>query len=173
MEKTLPCDTPLRIFLLVTAIEVSLRTPLHVYQRISRRPQPTDASQVPDANMADRLISLLEFFGVIWFVAGNWWLFTSQTCSASSPLVYFMSLAFVVLGYCIMLLPLLLCIGMICCFPCLLIAMRFVQIESPHGSPATLIQCTHTFQHFALVAFSLLFLHVFLLLAPFCCSHPR
>jgi apolipoprotein N-acyltransferase len=40
-----------------------------------------------------------DFFGVFWFVVGNWWIFTSETCAVDSPELYYTSAAFLLLGY--------------------------------------------------------------------------
>lgn len=139
IERGYNCDTPLHLYLTIYLVRVCLTTPLYIYQKLYARPADPD---ILEANAADRLLSVLDFFSVIWFVAGNWWYFTAETCQQTSPLVFYTSLAFILLGYVVLLMPLFLCLGMICCFPCLLIALRYIDTEPAHGTPQTLIKCT-------------------------------
>lgn len=68
----------------------------------------------------DRLRSLVDLFAVLWFIVGNYLLFSSKTCSAQAPRLYYTSLAYVLIGYLMVIVPILLCTSAIFCLPCVL-----------------------------------------------------
>jgi hypothetical protein len=55
---------------------------------------------------------------------------------STSPVVFYTSVAWVILGYLYLLLPLFLCAAVIFCLPCVLFAMRFLQIGQEVGTGA-------------------------------------
>jgi hypothetical protein len=42
---------------------------------------------------------MLDFFAMVWFFVGNYWLFTSEDCRALAPSLWWLSLAWIILGY--------------------------------------------------------------------------
>lgn len=68
----------------------------------------------------ERLKSLIDLFAVLWFIVGNYLLFTSKTCTREAPQLFYTSLAFILIGYFILILPLVLCTSVILCLPCVL-----------------------------------------------------
>jgi hypothetical protein len=54
--------------------------------------------------MAYRIKSVLELFGLLWFVLGNYWTFKTDDC-VGTPL-FNLSISYVILGYIYLLLPL-------------------------------------------------------------------
>jgi len=88
----------------------------------------------------ERLQNFLDFFGTVWLVVGNWWLFTSTTCSMTSPFIYYTSFAYVLLGYFVISIPLLMCLAMICCLPCVLYVLRNIKEENNNGASEQLIK---------------------------------
>ena len=95
-------------------------------QEPDRTPRQACVSQV-----VDRVKSTMDLFGMLWFVIGNWWIFTSNTCHITSPSQFYLSLAFLVLGYFIITLPLFLCGAVIFCLPCVIVVMRLLRIADP------------------------------------------
>ena len=67
-----------------------------------------------------RLKSLVDLFEILWFIVGNYMLFTSGTCSREAPRLFYTLLAFVLMGYLILIIPLVICVSVICCLPCVL-----------------------------------------------------
>lgn len=67
-----------------------------------------------------RAKSALDLFGVLWFIIGNYMIFSSTTCSDTAQPLYYISLAFIVYGYLILCVPILLCTSVIFCLPCVL-----------------------------------------------------
>ncbi|CAO3620554.1 unnamed protein product [Cunninghamella blakesleeana] len=94
-------------------------------------PPPTENMYHNNAlyNWIDRTKSALDFFATLWFIIGNYMLFTSTTCSETARPIYYLSLAVVVYGYIIISVPLILCTSVIFCLPCVLVGMRLLHIE--------------------------------------------
>lgn len=91
-------------------------------------PQSTDTA-TPSAAQAhydalagwiDRAKSALDLFAILWFIIMNWLLFSSSTCSSTAPSLYYLTLMFIVFGYIIITIPILLCAAVIFCLPCVL-----------------------------------------------------
>ncbi|KAI8394288.1 uncharacterized protein BYT42DRAFT_554101 [Radiomyces spectabilis] len=77
----------------------------------------------------DRAKSALDLFAVLWFVIGNYMIFTSNTCSETAVSLYYLSLAIIVYGYIIITVPILLCTSVIFCLPCVLVGMRLLHVS--------------------------------------------
>jgi len=134
------CDTPLRMFLVMYGIRVLLTIPLTTYNRLHYNPDANQMNRPRGEVAAERVQNFLDFFGTVWFVIGNWWLFTSTTCSGTSSLVYYTSFTFVLLGYFIISIPLLMCLAMICCLPCVLYVLRNIKDEANNGASEQVIK---------------------------------
>ncbi|CAO3613712.1 unnamed protein product [Cunninghamella echinulata] len=102
------------------------------------RPIPPMVYPPPTENMyhantlyswIDRTKSALDFFATLWFIIGNYMLFTSTTCSETASPIYYLSMAVIIYGYIIISVPLLLCTSVIFCLPCVLVGMRLLHIE--------------------------------------------
>jgi hypothetical protein len=79
-----------------------------------------------------RFKSLIDLFAVLWFIMGNYLLFSSRTCSRDAPQLFYTSLAFILVGYFIVILPMILCMSVILCLPCVMMIMRelnMIEIE--------------------------------------------
>ncbi|TPX45867.1 hypothetical protein SeMB42_g03879 [Synchytrium endobioticum] len=127
------CDQPLRLFIVIYMLRVILVYPLSIYQHmnpIHRRHTDPERSQRQTCAIqaVDRVKSTMDLFGMLWFVIGNWWLFTSSTCYKTSPSQFYLSLAFIILAYFIITLPLFLCGAVIFCLPCVIVVMRVLRI---------------------------------------------
>ncbi|KAI9251750.1 hypothetical protein BDA99DRAFT_521098 [Phascolomyces articulosus] len=81
----------------------------------------------------DRVKSLLDIFGIVWFIIGNYFLFTSGQCIREAPSLFFTSLIWILLGYLLVLVPLFLCVSVIFCFPCVLVLMRTLRLGYASG----------------------------------------
>lgn len=66
------------------------------------------------------LKSLFDIFGIVWFIIGNYFIFTSGQCAQSSPTLFYTTLVWILLGYGLVVVPLFLCISVIFCLPCVL-----------------------------------------------------
>lgn len=104
-------------------------------------PQSTDTA-TPSAAQAhydalagwiDRAKSALDLFAILWFIIMNWLLFSSSTCSSTAPSLYYLTLMFIVFGYIIITIPILLCAAVIFCLPCVLVGMRVLRVGEVVG----------------------------------------
>jgi hypothetical protein len=80
-----------------------------------------------------RLKSFLDLFATLWFIIGNYLLFTTTRCQTTSPPVFYLSLTWVIVGYIIITIPILLCLAVIFCLPCVLVAMRMLNVSEATG----------------------------------------
>ncbi|KAG2219847.1 hypothetical protein INT45_000734 [Circinella minor] len=86
----------------------------------------------PDTTLThwiDRAKSALDMFGLLWFIIGNYMLFTSSTCSETAVPLYYLSLVVIIYNYLIISVPIFLCTAVIFCLPCVLVGMRIIHVE--------------------------------------------
>ncbi|KAI9278188.1 hypothetical protein BDA99DRAFT_491421 [Phascolomyces articulosus] len=86
----------------------------------------------PDTTLThwiDRAKSALDMFGLLWFIIGNYMLFTSSTCSETAVPLYYLSLVVIIYNYMIISVPIFLCTAVIFCLPCVLVGMRIIHVE--------------------------------------------
>lgn len=76
-----------------------------------------------------RAKSALDLFAVLWFIIGNYMLFSSTTCSDTAQPLYYLSLTLIVYGYLVLSVPILLCTSVIFCLPCVLVGMRLLHVD--------------------------------------------
>ncbi|KAI8885962.1 hypothetical protein K501DRAFT_283998 [Backusella circina FSU 941] len=92
-----------------------------------QQPQQQTTSLI--GGWTERFKSILDLFGILWFIVGNYLLFSASSCSVQAPILYYTILAWVLLGYLIILIPVLLCASVIFCLPLVLVAMRAFNIN--------------------------------------------
>lgn len=86
----------------------------------------------PRGQWIARMNNTLECVGFITYLFGNLWLYSSQTCASTAPLLYYLSLMWIIYGYLLISMPLILCSMVICCLP---VAMIFLR--SRNGLPGS------------------------------------
>jgi hypothetical protein len=86
----------------------------------SEQQQQQQSSTSLIGGWTERLKSILDLFGILWFIVGNYLLFSTSSCSVQAPTLYYTILAWVLLGYLIILVPVLLCASVIFCLPLVL-----------------------------------------------------
>lgn len=79
------------------------------------------------AGWIDRAKSALDLFSILWFIIMNWLLFSSSTCSSTAPSLYYLTLIFIVFGYIVITIPIILCAAVIFCLPCVLGKFHFFR----------------------------------------------
>ncbi|KAI8094715.1 hypothetical protein BDF21DRAFT_409320 [Thamnidium elegans] len=89
------------------------------------RPQPTTIV----SGWSERLKSILDLFAVLWFIVGNYLVFSKSSCSQVAAPYFYTTLTWILFGYTILLIPLLACASVIFCLPCVLVAMRTFNIN--------------------------------------------
>ncbi|KAI9308350.1 hypothetical protein BJ944DRAFT_260418 [Cunninghamella echinulata] len=100
--------------------------------------QSTSSSSSPPTSLTngwiDRIKSLLDLISILWFIVGNYLLFTvSDECHITGKHLFYTILAWVLLGYFLILIPLILCATIIFCLPCLLVMMRAMNVDYATG----------------------------------------
>ncbi|TPX31097.1 hypothetical protein SmJEL517_g05487 [Synchytrium microbalum] len=135
------CDQPLRLFISVYMVRVIFVYPLTIYQHLHpahRRQNVPERTprELYTMTVVDRIKSTADLFGMLWFVIGNWFIFSSVSCYRTSPTQFYLSLAFLVLGYFIITLPLFLCGAVIFCLPLVITVMRVLRIADPTSPDA-------------------------------------
>ncbi|KAI8337723.1 hypothetical protein BC941DRAFT_452545 [Chlamydoabsidia padenii] len=81
----------------------------------------------------ERLKTLLDLFGILWFIVGNYLIFTSDDCANLAGGLYYTIMAWVILSYVVILLPIILCACVIFCLPCVLVVLRLLNITDIPG----------------------------------------
>lgn len=77
-----------------------------------------------------KLEMLLDLFSVLWFIVGNYMLFTStRTCRTLAPKQYYTTLTYVLINYSIVLFPLLFCTSVVFCLPCVMGVLSVLPIR--------------------------------------------
>lgn len=79
-----------------------------------------------------------DVFTLVVFVLGNVWLTGCKTCAKTAPGLFYASLAWIVWGYLLILLPLIGIACIILCLPCFIVLFQVFNIRSPltarHGA---------------------------------------
>eukprot|EP00899_Mesostigma_viride_P012732 jgi/Mesvir1/2145/Mv25643-RA.1 len=91
-------------------------------------------SQVPA--MFNRAEAVLEMFWTSWFLLGNLWLYNSTNDARDAPQLFRITLIFVVAGFIVYALPLVLCLAICCCLPCVILVLATMS-DPMHGKGAT------------------------------------
>jgi len=84
----------------------------------------------------ERIKSLLDVISTIWFILGNWWVFSSDTCIDTNPMIFYLAIGILSYSYFILSIPILFCGAVIFCLPCVLAAMRYLGIGQNANSSA-------------------------------------
>jgi hypothetical protein len=77
---------------------------------------------------------MLDMIGSIWYVFGNWWLFSSKTCSNTNPNIYWLSVVIIAIGYFMLAFPILFCGAVIFCLPGVLVLLRWLRLGNLESS---------------------------------------
>ncbi|ORZ19884.1 hypothetical protein BCR42DRAFT_410721 [Absidia repens] len=89
---------------------------------------------IPTRCFLDRIKSFLDLISILWFVVGNYLIFTaSDQCHRDASHLFYTTLTWILLGYFLVLIPLLLCATVVFCLPCLLVAMRTMNVDYATG----------------------------------------
>lgn len=67
-----------------------------------------------------RLKSLLDLFAILWFIVGNYLVFSPSSCALNAGLYYYTILSWIIFGYTILVIPLFACASVVFCLPCVL-----------------------------------------------------
>ena len=129
-----PCDKPLRWFLLWLSGRHLILLPLSISRYNAARRQ--DFTTAASYHQASSWLNVAVF---VLFIVGQTWLYSSQTCSATAPGLYYYTMVLIILFYLTLALPLVILVGLCLCMPCILLALRLMQ-EDPGASDQVINQ---------------------------------
>ena len=78
--------------------------------------------------LLERQKTLMEITGTCLFFLSNYFLFSHGDCRQKAPAVYYMTIAYVVLGYIVIMIPIVLCLAVVLCLPLVLRIMQALDI---------------------------------------------
>ncbi|CAG8582953.1 4444_t:CDS:2 [Diversispora eburnea] len=133
ISKDCDCDRPLRLFLELYIVRVIIACPVNVYLYLNPRDNRNNHDNPRRDSWVDKLKSFLDLFATLWFIIGNYLLFTTNSCQDTAPAIFYLSLTWVILGYIIITIPIILCIAVIFCLPCVLVVMRVLRVGEAVG----------------------------------------
>lgn len=124
------CDVALRTWAIGHMLRCVVQVAILRFEY--KHPSLHDPQLPQDDFRCYRYIKLVMSFAyIIWFIYGNTMLFRQITCDDTAPALFRLCIAFVVLGYMEICLPLFACIVFVFCFPCVLLFLRFVNRPLP------------------------------------------
>ncbi|EPB89412.1 hypothetical protein HMPREF1544_03781 [Mucor circinelloides 1006PhL] len=119
-----------------SATDISPQNDNHSQQEIGNNQHAEDEAHHNQGRPAslisgwtDRVKSLLDLFAILWFIVGNYLIFSPSDCPTTAAPYYYTILTWVLVGYLILLIPLLACGAVIFCLPCVLVALRTFSIN--------------------------------------------
>lgn len=137
------CDSPLRTFLILYALLITTNISVCIYQYR----QPTQANDngrhgngeegrglTRTGQFVKSLSESTDFFTIIAYVLGNIWISGAKTCSTTAPALYFTSLAWVIWGYVLLLLPIVALACIVMCLPCFIIFFNLFHAGFPQST---------------------------------------
>ncbi|KAI8877675.1 hypothetical protein K501DRAFT_306219 [Backusella circina FSU 941] len=93
------CDQPITLYLITYAIHLVLSTMVNFYVQLK-----TDIEDEDDEEpLSQKLISTLDAFGLLWFVYGNYIIFSTSNCGTLSS--YDLIIFLVIYGYIVLVIP--------------------------------------------------------------------
>jgi len=111
------CDRPLKWWLLGFSSRYVLLLPLSLALYYTRDGSDTESLQ--------KMKSWLNFSVFIWFIVGQTWIYTLETCTNTAPSLYWTCLVLLIIFYAALALPLLVVIGVCLFLPCILAFHRY------------------------------------------------
>jgi len=131
------CDRPLKWWLLGFSGRYVVLLPLSVALYRARN--------TPDVDSLNKVKSWATFGVFIWFIVGQTWIYTLQSCQQTARPLYLLCLILMILFYAALACPLLIVIGVCLFLPCVLIFHRYFGPRA--GAPETTIQKLPTRVH--------------------------
>lgn len=121
------CSAPLEVFLSVYVVIGLISWPATVHRYLYPSPLNDIVSRTEAPGCMEEVKSYLDVLAAVWFVLGNYWLFGSSDCTQTAPARFFMSLFYIIVGYLLVLLPLIMICSMLMCMPFVIICLRSAQ----------------------------------------------
>lgn len=129
------CDSPLRTFLIIYASLLTTNIGVCIYQY---RHPTSDSDSITTMTGVGRFVKQLsetcDLVTILSYILGNVWVSSAKTCSATAPALYYTALAWVIWGYVLILLPILVLSCIILCLPCFIIFFNVFHLGNPASS---------------------------------------
>jgi len=119
------CDTRLHSWLVGYTLRTVLYFPFIAYEQYLG-----NAVSGPQHRPFRVSKMFFEICALMWFVLGNSYLFGAHTCQDTAPSLYRICLVWVILGYIGLTLPLLFCLLLVFCFPCVYVVISYLAEAS-------------------------------------------
>ncbi|KAF9204709.1 hypothetical protein BGZ49_004979 [Haplosporangium sp. Z 27] len=116
----------LKVLVILYAVRTSIGFPFTTYSYLHPRVQGDPLT--PRDILLERQRTLMDITGTSLFFLANYFLFTQASCRDTAPEVYFLTVAHVVMGYIVILIPVILCLAVILCLPLVLNVMRILDL---------------------------------------------
>lgn len=139
------CDRPLQAFLGIYALATLLHLVVMLWHYSEwDAEEAAYAFELESTNLEDKwvLAALTEFsnvFTLMTYVLGNVWVFGCKSCQFTAPALYILSLIWVIYGYLMLMLPILLLTLLIFCLPLFIFLMRMLYPPERRGASDQLI----------------------------------
>ncbi|KAF9354809.1 hypothetical protein BGX34_010814, partial [Mortierella sp. NVP85] len=125
VDRDAPCLN-FKVLLILYAVRAAIEFPFNVYAHMHPR-QPGAPLTARDI-LLERQKTLMEITGTCLFFLSNYFLFSHGDCRQKAPAVYYMTIAYVVLGYIVIMIPIVLCLAVVLCLPLVLRIMQALDI---------------------------------------------
>ncbi|OAQ31424.1 hypothetical protein K457DRAFT_136322 [Linnemannia elongata AG-77] len=130
IDRNAQCVSPnltyLKVLIGLYALLPAFTFPFTVYSHLHPRVQGAPLT-ARDINL-ERQRTFMEVAGTCLFFLSNYFLFSGTTCRESAPAVFYLTVVYVVLGYTVILIPVILCLTVILCLPLVLRVMRYFNL---------------------------------------------
>lgn len=99
------CDQPLQLYLYIYLVALIIAHPFQIYLilKCTTNAAGVQINSTPEEtfiiNRLTKIKSLWDLLSAAWFLAGNWWVFSSTNCALQTPLVYWMCVTVLAVQY--------------------------------------------------------------------------
>lgn len=145
-----PCDGMPRVFLVFYTLNLVTNVVQLIYHH--HHPLDLDAHSIPicprrgTPRLMFRWKEYSDIFFVLSMVLGVLGLF-SVTCAASSPILYWTTIAVLSYNCLLVIAPLILITILFCCLPCAIFLLRYLYPEPNRGAPETVISALPKYKY--------------------------
>ncbi|KXN75041.1 hypothetical protein CONCODRAFT_82576 [Conidiobolus coronatus NRRL 28638] len=126
------CDQNLKILLILFGARLLVYFPITIYDYLF-----FSQHQINPNNYLKIFKTLIHFSTFLLFIAGNYMVINSSTCSQTAPSLFYFTLAEIIIGYLTITLPALICCAVVFCLPCFLVGLRMIRLGETVGSGAS------------------------------------
>eukprot|EP00741_Cyanophora_paradoxa_P000185 tig00000402_g179.t1 len=127
------CQQPLRLWVIVRVVLQMMSFPLSVFFGANDAPREEEAASASQRATLARLSTALNLCSFGWFIVGNVWTLQAESCAATSPHLYRLCLALIIVFYCLMALPYIFGLCLLCCLPFFIVSFSRIAEQTGIG----------------------------------------